>query len=243
MAPCYIVYFFLVKIDSQGTQVSRQGSYHSQSLHNEPSPQDMAVARRRVESSVGAFGGSHNHHEHSRHSQHGKNSGGANTIFQGQDKSSSMESATVTPSSSTGSPPRPQFQSRQKMKYEEELPGRYYENESRLSWEFEENPPVEVQPENDSANKGGSGNRDGDGGDDKDKGSDYCRPLGSDPTGAMGRRMSNQSPQQPKMRYRCKLCGQPKTNHVCPYQQSLVRNIGIMVYPAVNAVTAAEPPY
>jgi len=46
---------------------------------------------------------------------------------------------------------------------------------------------------------------------------------------------------QPKIRYRCKLCGQPKQNHTCPYQQSLARSIGTMVYPAVNAFTAAEP--
>lgn len=48
---------------------------------------------------------------------------------------------------------------------------------------------------------------------------------------------------QPKMRYRCKLCGQPKQNHTCPYQQSLQRSIGIMIYPAVNAFTACEPGY
>jgi len=44
-----------------------------------------------------------------------------------------------------------------------------------------------------------------------------------------------------KMKYRCKLCGQPKQNHVCPYQQSLQRSIGINVYPVVNAFTADEP--
>lgn len=40
---------------------------------------------------------------------------------------------------------------------------------------------------------------------------------------------------------RCKLCGQLKQNHNCPYQQSLQRSIGVMVYPAVNAYTASEP--
>jgi len=48
---------------------------------------------------------------------------------------------------------------------------------------------------------------------------------------------------QPKMRYRCKLCGQPKQNHTCPYQQSLQRSIGVTVYPSVNAFTACEPGY
>ena len=45
----------------------------------------------------------------------------------------------------------------------------------------------------------------------------------------------------PKMKYRCKLCGQPKQNHTCRYQQSLQRSIGIMVYPASNAYNANEP--
>ena len=40
---------------------------------------------------------------------------------------------------------------------------------------------------------------------------------------------------------RCKLCGQLKQNHNCPYQQSLQRSIGVMVQPAVNAFTAREP--
>jgi hypothetical protein len=126
------------------------------------------------------------------------------------------------------------------MKYEEELPGRYYENESRLSWEFEDNPPVEVIRDEDSTSgkSGHGGFSNSNSKDDKDKSGDFCRPLGDDPS---GKRLNSSSPQQPKMRYRCKLCGQPKQNHTCPYQQSLARSIGIMVYPAVNAFTAAEP--
>ena len=44
-----------------------------------------------------------------------------------------------------------------------------------------------------------------------------------------------------KLKYRCKRCGQLKQNHVCPYQQPLQRSIGVMVYPAVNSYSAAEP--
>lgn len=46
---------------------------------------------------------------------------------------------------------------------------------------------------------------------------------------------------QQKMKYRCKLCGQLKQNHNCPYQQSLQRSIAVMVYPYANAFTASEP--
>lgn len=41
--------------------------------------------------------------------------------------------------------------------------------------------------------------------------------------------------------FRCKLCGQPKQKHNCPYSQSLQRDIGVMVHSAVNAYTASEP--
>jgi len=44
-----------------------------------------------------------------------------------------------------------------------------------------------------------------------------------------------------KIKYRCKLCGQPKQNHTCPYRSMLVRSIGTMVYPAVNAFVSNEP--
>jgi hypothetical protein len=43
------------------------------------------------------------------------------------------------------------------------------------------------------------------------------------------------------MKYRCKLCGQLKNNHNCPYRQPLQRSIGVMVYPAVNSFTSFEP--
>lgn len=43
------------------------------------------------------------------------------------------------------------------------------------------------------------------------------------------------------MRYRCKLCGQPKQNHICTFNQTLQRSIGAQVYPAVNAFTSHEP--
>jgi hypothetical protein len=44
-----------------------------------------------------------------------------------------------------------------------------------------------------------------------------------------------------KIKYRCKLCGQLKQNHRCPFQSGLHRSIGVMVYCAVNAYTANEP--
>jgi hypothetical protein len=44
-----------------------------------------------------------------------------------------------------------------------------------------------------------------------------------------------------KMTYHCKLCGQPKQNHSCPFRSSLQRSIAISVVPVVNGYTAEEP--
>lgn len=75
-------------------------------------------------------------------------------------------------------------------KYEQMLPDRYYEDDNRLSWEVEEDPPVEISDEEASSSK------------DKlstcDSAEDYSA-------------------------------------------LALQRNMGIMVYPALNAFTAAEP--
>ena len=130
-------------------------------------------------------------------------------------------------------------------KYEESLSSRYYENESRISWEVEENPPVELI---DASSIQHAGNTEGSPSSAKRK--PPC-PTAGESTPSKKKKLlllvddrnagTPGSGDQQKMRYRCKLCGQPKQNHVCPYQQSLQRTIGIMVYPAVNSYTALEP--
>lgn len=114
--------------------------------------------------------------------------------------------------------------------YETRLHKRYHVNGGHLSWEMEENPPIHVEPE-----KGIKGR-----GDDQL----HLSPEGS--SMREGKTVATPSPtpsdnEQPKMKYRCKLCGQPKQAHVCPYRQSMQRSIGVSVYPAVNAYTASEP--
>jgi hypothetical protein len=209
-------------------------------MYSEPTPQDMAIARRRVDSSVCAFGGNLNGEKRASDSKNLERKG----IFRDKETTKGQSSATVTPSSSSGSPARSAGQTRARMKYEEELPGRYYENESRLSWEFEEAPPVEISREEDNIVNGESHQFDStDGGVGRDsKGLDMDRfdKSANDLDDSSEKGQSGGSP-QPKMRYRCKLCGQPKQNHTCPYQQSLARSIGVNVYPTVNAFAAAEP--
>jgi hypothetical protein len=80
---------------------------------------------------------------------------------------------------------------------------------------------------------------------------EYCAPVTphtpSSSPGSSGEASAPSTPGQlmsgkgTKVKYRCKLCGQPKQNHSCPYESSVVRSIGTMVYPAVNAFASNEP--
>lgn len=167
------------------------------------------------------------------------------SIFRAKDENDSKP-VTVTPSSSVSSPPG-MHKTLERMKYEDALSGRYYENDNRLSWEFEEEPPIEIsaqvsavkQETNQSDIYEDEGKEETeDRKDDNEEANDeFCKPVEnpSDPETA------STGVSQPKMRYRCKLCGQPKQNHRCTYQQSLARSIGVMVYPVVNAFTSSEP--
>jgi hypothetical protein len=132
--------------------------------------------------------------------------------------------------------------------YEQQLHSRYFMNRHRISWEVEENPPMHL------------GNCDWDQSRPRSTIKENS-PLGrDDPITAhvipeatsKGRGSSGTSPtlaeiasstgtEPPKTKYRCKLCGQPKMSHVCPYRESVQRNIGIQVYPTANPFAANEP--
>ena len=209
--------------------------------YGEPNPQDIVVAARRVASAVCAFGGTFLGEGASQHSKATTGSG-SQSIFRGKPG----DSATVTPNSSASTSPG-SHRSRQRAKYDEMLPSRYYENDNRLSWEFEENPPIDDmgrdEEEADELKRGGGNNDDGDNEKNEDDDNDKNDDEDTESTNGDGKKTPTGSKDgdQPKMRYRCKLCGQPKQNHTCPYQQSLARSIGAMIYPAVNAFTSAEP--
>ena len=249
----------------------------SQALIHSMDPEDMKLARRRVESAICALGGYikdvREQREESPGTSPSSSSGegavpGSASVFRRQmgfgsrtnnNSSSSSSTTNIIRSSSTNS----------SNYYRERFHQRYFVGDHGISWEVEENPPVFV-----SADEG-------------DSGPDRNRPrsvaAGATRSGspktprircsiAGGNHRSSQ-PQQPqkqrpydpdsfrildplvsggsdlmldqrlnqKMKYRCKLCGQPKQNHICPYRKSLVRTLGIMVCPAVNAYQSAEP--
>ena len=115
--------------------------------------------------------------------------------------------------------------------YETRLHKRYHLSGSQISWDCEEHPPIYVDP-NESIQKK-----------DRDEVDEVHldRDGSSHPDGATPSPSADSNEDQTKMRYRCKLCGQPKQNHSCPYRQAMQRNIGVSVYPVVNAYTASEP--
>ena len=183
----------------------------------DPNPAEIEIATRRVIAAVCAFGGS------VQRAATPSRQTGSSSIFRTKYTGSSLP------------------KTKQQIAYEERLPQRYYENNNRLSWEVEDSPPIVISSEEDesvssknkgSAKKGGkysSAGPGGRGGTGKTKSPSPSPPPGSS------------AGDPPKMKYRCKLCGQPKQNHVCPYQQALQRSIGIMCYPAVNAYSSTEP--
>ena len=202
-------------------------SYSPETPHSEVGHENIsslhAVAQRRVTSAICAFGG--------RSSQ--KKSNQTQEIFrEKKDSEPTVEE--------------------EKSKYQQLLSNRYYENEDRISWEIEENPPVELSSNvctnSESLRKNGAvspGIKRRSPSPSEKQISKRSKTMmeGRDPNSIKnqtnGNNQSNND--QPKMRYRCKLCGQPKQNHTCPYQQSLQRSIGVMVHTAVNAFTSCEP--
>ncbi len=145
--------------------------------------------------------------------------------------------------------------------YEDQFHNRYFVGDHGVSWDVEENPPVAVSIDDEDSTQIRNGPSSGSSGTNrsgmpksprltnlaKQESTRHEQPMQNDsflvcqPISSHVSRMQMNQLQQQKMKYRCKLCGQPKQNHVCPYQKSLVRTLGIMVCPAVNAYNSAEP--
>ena len=127
----------------------------------------------------------------------------------------------------------------EKRKYEELLSSRYYMKEHCISWDVEQHEIVSTS--NARTPTGARMDSKDEAKEDVDSCNDlnFCVPITPNNNG-------NSSDGQPrkekqKIKYRCKLCGQPKQNHTCPYQSTMTRSIGTMVYPVVNAFISEEP--
>ena len=119
--------------------------------------------------------------------------------------------------------------------YEASLANRYYENCGRLSWDVEE-PPLDFMNKNmDTISDS----------DFLEKALNLEASNGSVYNGFLDRNDSigsfSFSEEECCKKYRCRLCGKAKQNHVCRYQHALERSIGTMVYPSLNAFECEEP--
>jgi len=236
-----------------------------QILHTDP--EDLKVAKRRVECAICALGGYLKDPQVREQSTNTSPSSATNDLSKSSrslSKSASVfrrmdyqnygygnNSAPFLSSSSTSSSDY----------YRDRFHQRYFIGDHGISWEVEENPPVFVSvDEEDSVvcsvarprrvsattlvGTSNGGARKGVLLKKEDGRQLSPQPYGSDsnPSSSLGSSTTTtQVDHTQKMKYRCKLCGQPKQNHVCPYRKSLLRTIGIMVCPAVNAYTSAEP--
>jgi hypothetical protein len=189
-------------------------------------PQDLKLAKTRLKCAVCALGGSVGD------SPKLLSESNASSIFRIQlEQGRKCESKTKS-----------------RLKYEKMLPLRYYENEERMSWDIEELSPIETnsfkggqvfQRDNNGPNRmekisSNTADKKGESKDIKVNDLNNC-PKGSKEKCHVAADGSIQKKVTPKMKYRCKLCGQPKQNHTCPYQQSLQRSIGTLSHPALNS--------
>ena len=207
-------------------ETSSDTAKHSKKDLSKETKNNSDVARRRVTSAVFAFGGN------------------CDPIGNTEEKIDNISKASIFRVKVEDD--NEEKESNNVSKYEASLSGRYYENENRISWEAEEDPPVEIP----SMSIALSTNSDGSPSIKRKSSSNTLddktllkKSKVEEIEEIQSTNQTSDGGDQPKMRYRCKLCGQPKQNHTCPYQQSLQRSIGIMVYPAVNSYTALEPGY
>jgi len=127
-----------------------------------------------------------------------------------------------------------------KSHYTESVINRFFEHESRISWDVEESPPIESSDTRyHSTSENSSMKRMSECFDMNPNAPKKLKPGEILPLTDDSR--ASPADDAPKMRYRCKLCGKPKQNHKCPYERSLQRSIGVTVHSAINSFSAAEP--
>ena len=163
----------------------------------------------------------------------------------GQRETSSIFRQTQRPplkneSDNTGSGrKRKQKTTRGSLSYDDILHQRYTVTATRISWEVEADPPISVpsdvvQSKEKKGKKKEATTR-------PELGKGKLSQKESSEANSSNEKPSVSSKGQQKAKYRCKLCGKPKNNHVCPYDKSAQRTIAVMVRPTINAFTTDEP--
>lgn len=241
MAPCFGGFRFkLPEMESSANDPTAATDATAVIVGSEGSPQGptVSIAKRRISSSLCAFGGSL----------------ALRTV---SFDASSPRSVTNDPNTNANKTrtESPQEQE-ERHHYEEQLSSRYFMKEHCISWDVELHEVI--APKMGMTKRGRNSRGKAVKSSAKQIGhfkkidamgvSKYCAPVTphtpSSPGNSPGSSStSGTSPREKgsKIKYRCKLCGQPKQNHTCTYQSSMVRSIGTMVYPAVNAFVSNEP--
>jgi hypothetical protein len=187
-----------------------------------PSVEDLATAKRRIQSAICAFGGSIN----SKMENEGEDAEKLDTITQNKSKSSifrkkcSDASRSSLSSSLKETGLKRKRKSLRREKYEEMLRDQYFEHGNRLSWDVQHSLKLTLSGAktfDEEDNSDSSSNKQNS--DKMDKEPESSRPT----------------------KYKCTYCGTLKKKHVCTNRPTILRNIGVNVYPAVNSYTADEP--
>jgi hypothetical protein len=247
LAPCFVGFRFkLPEIESCHDPSIHLGGSSKASGAPDTLLSDiqMSVAMRRISSSICAFGGtlpSRTVWPFSR-SLSMSSSNSPNSIHSPASTRAEVDSSTSPPIKEESPEDRDDRE-----RYEQSLSARYFMKEHCISWDVELHEVVapsygkdkrgDIGTPKNSRNKQIGVFKTGEM---TPPTSAYFAPVTPSVTpGSTGD--TSASGKGTKIKYRCKLCGQPKQNHSCPYESSVVRSIGTMVYPAVNAFVSNEP--
>jgi len=193
-----------------------------------PSEADLAVAKRRIRSTICAFGGTINSKNEDEHHpaetlvsfvRHNSKS----SIFRSKSKDDASKLSLSPFSSSKLAGLKRKRKNKSIMrreKYEKKLRDQYFENGNRLSWDVQHDLRLTL-----------SGAKTFDEEDNSDSSSNKQYSAKTDKDGESNR----------PTKYKCTLCGALKKKHVCTNRPTILRSIGVNVYPAVNAYAAEEP--
>jgi len=219
-----------------GGNIVGQSSSHSTLHMTIIDENQMVIAKRRINSSICAFGGS-------------------------------LPPRTVSPTPSYTAVAQPPLleesteQRNERYTYESSLASRYFMKEHCISWDVELHEVIAPKAGTPKAGKSKKASAASATSTPKTKkkkqigvfkaadapgGGKYCAPVTpsspaeAPPPSTPGTPSSTKTTKS-KSKYRCKLCGLPKQNHKCTYKNQVVRSIGTMVYPAVNAFVSNEP--
>ncbi len=225
----YTVYYKSCFYPNYPSLLTFKSHYHLQSkaaemIEKEKARKDLVVAQRRIESAICVFGGNCSNRKKKKQVAPDESK---NSIF--RRKNVNFESTTS--------------------RYSAAVANRFYEHNNRISWEFETDCPVDGEScisrgrhTPTALVKRKSPTYELDKTTPKKLKEDENYVSSSSSVSSSRATPTPKDGDHPnKMRYRCKLCGQPKTNHICPFKKSLLRSIGVNVYSAVNAYNATEP--